>query len=86
MDSKSGPFPDFLPISDRFHFLLHLDTSFYIFLTPFLFFFVWPCHDSKIQELEEELKVVSNNVKSLEVNEEKVNTNHWLIDWLIDFD
>ena len=26
---------------------------------------------SKIQELEEELKVVSNNVKSLEVNEEK---------------
>lgn len=28
--------------------------------------------ESKIAELEEELKVVSNNVKSLEVSEEKV--------------
>ena len=29
--------------------------------------------ESKIAELEEELKVVSNNVKSLEVSEEKVS-------------
>lgn len=30
---------------------------------------------SKIQELEEELNIVGNNVKSLEVSEEKVSLN-----------
>ena len=30
--------------------------------------------ESKIVELEEELRVVGNNLKSLEVSEEKVNT------------
>ena len=36
--------------------------------------------ESKIVELEEELRVVGNNLKSLEVSEEKVNiSNYWVI-------
>jgi len=36
------------------------------------FYFI---HYSKIVELEEELRVVGNNLKSLEVSEEKVSIN-----------
>lgn len=49
-----------------------------------LFFFLFLCHlsrvpNSKIVELEEELRVVGNNLKSLEVSEEKVSIS---IGWL----
>lgn len=48
-----------------------------------LFFFVsvssFPRANSKIVELEEELRVVGNNLKSLEVSEEKVSIS---IGWL----
>ena len=37
--------------------------------------------ESKIVELEEELRVVGNNLKSLEVSEEKVNKNHRWSTW-----
>ena len=38
--------------------------------------------ESKIVELEEELRVVGNNLKSLEVSEEKVRQTFFKIDFL----
>lgn len=57
----------------HFHFLLHLLTLInIIFLNLFLVCFEFrPNVFSKIVELEEELRVVGNNLKSLEVSEEK---------------
>ena len=41
--------------------------------------------ESKIVELEEELRVVGNNLKSLEVSEEKVSQTFFKIDFLTCF-
>lgn len=50
------------------HIILIL-SKLYILTRSIIFFY----HYSKIVELEEELRVVGNNLKSLEVSEEKVN-------------